>query len=439
MSADQPRRVRALILAESCNPDWVSVPLVGWSHYQALARIADVHLVTQVRNRPALERAGLVEGRDMTCIDSEAIARPVHRLAEALRGGAGRGWATVTATRVLSTPYFEWLLWRRFRADLENRRWDLVHQLTPLSPVVPALTAPRCAKIGVPFCWGPLNGGVPWPPGFDDVRRAEGDHLWTLRPLHRFVPGHRASREAASALLIASRATWEQVEPRWLAKCEYLPENAIDPARFNRVRYRKAGRPIRAAFVGRLVPYKGPDMLLDACEPLLRDGSLELLVVGDGPMGPWLKEQVGRRGLQHAVELAGWVEHQVVQDRLADCDLFAFPSIHEFGGGVVLEAMALGVVPIVVDYGGPAEFVTDRCGWRVPIGSREQIVAGFRATLRRACEDPQEIEARSVQALRRAREQFTWDAKARQTLAVWNWVLGRGPKPGFPMPAPDLS
>ena len=82
-----------LLLAEAANPDWVSVPLVGWSHARALCELVEGHLVTQVRNREAILRAGLEEGREFTAIDSERVAAPVHRLANALRGGAGRGRA----------------------------------------------------------------------------------------------------------------------------------------------------------------------------------------------------------------------------------------------------------------------------------------------------------------------------------------------------------
>jgi hypothetical protein len=166
-------RTKALLIAEMANPEWVSVPLVGWSLATAIARVTDAHIVTQIRNRDAFLRAGLIEGQDFTAIDSEKIARPVHRVSEVLRMGKGAGWTTVMAMQALSYPYFERAVWKTFRARLAAGEFDLVHRITPLSPTLPSSLAPRCKGIGVPFLLGPLNGGLPWPRGFDAERRRE--------------------------------------------------------------------------------------------------------------------------------------------------------------------------------------------------------------------------------------------------------------------------
>jgi glycosyltransferase involved in cell wall biosynthesis len=308
-----------------------------------------------------------------------------------------------------------------------------------MSPTVPSAIAAKVAAAGVPFVVGPLAGGVPWPRGFDDARRAENEYLSYVRAAHRLLPHYRATRREAAAIFVASRDAYGQVPRDLRRKCFYLPENAIDPARFTRRRTRRAQRPLRCVFLGRLVPYKGADMLLEAAAPLLREGAMTLAILGDGPQMPLLRQAVTREKVSDAVRLAGWVEHARVQDFLADCDLFTFPSIREFGGAVALEAMAVGLVPLVMDYGGLGELVTEKSGFLLPMGTRAQIVERLRATLTHLCAHPEEIDAKSPAALRRAHEQFTWPAKARQIVQVYDWVLGRRERPVFAMPTPDVD
>jgi glycosyltransferase involved in cell wall biosynthesis len=428
-------RPRVLLIAEAANPEWVSVPLVGWSHGRSLVELTGAHLVTQVRNRAAIERAGWVHGREFTTLDSEPVARPLWRFDEWLRRATGLGWTVSTALAAFPYYYFEHLVWRRFGPAIARREFDLVHRLTPLSPTTPSLLARRCRAAGVPFVWGPLNGGVAWPAEFASRRRAEGEWLSYVRDAHKLLPRYASTRRDAAAIVVGSRATWEQMAGHH-DRCVYIPENGIDPERFPAPGAPPPDGPLRVAFVGRLVPYKGADMLIEAAAPLVRAGKLLVDVIGDGPELGALRALVARENLGAGVALDGWVPHTSMHERLGRARVFAFPSVREFGGGVVLEAMALGLVPVVVDYAGPAELVTDDTGVRVPLGTREALVASFRHVLGQFAVQPERLAALGARARARVLTLFTWAAKARQMYEVYRWVTGERDRPDFGMPFP---
>ncbi len=426
-------RRRVLVIAEAANPEWVSVPLVGWSIAMALRKHHDVHVVTQTRNRGAFLRAGLEEGRDFTAIDSEAVARPVYKLSEVLRMGQGKGWTMVTALgSALSYPYFERKAWQAFGERIRAGHYDIVHRVTPLTPTANSSLAAKCRKVGVPFVLGPLNGGVPWPRGLDSERRREREWLSYVRVAYKLAPARRRMFGATSAVIAGSRHTAGEVPAGARSRTTLVPENGIDPARFNAVAAQDVSGPLRACFLGRLVPYKGPDMLIEAAEEHLRAGRLSIDVIGDGPMMPALRAMVEAKGLIGAVRLLGFVDYREVQQVLSRANLLTFPSIREFGGGVVLEAMAVGVVPVICDYAGPGELVTDDCGIKVPVGSRTEVIEGFRKALDDVIAAPEALPPLSRAAVARVAAHLTWDRKARQIGAVYDWVLN----PVGPIPEP---
>ena len=118
-----------------------------------------------------------------------------------------------------------------------------------------------------------------------------------------------------------------------------------------------------------------------------------------------------------------------MQNVLAACHLFAFPSIREFGGGVVLEAMALGVPPLIVDYAGPGELVAEGRGYTVPLGTRAEIIAGFASALDRLDRDRAALAATGQAGRDWVMAHATWAAKARQVRAIYDAVLRGAPLP----------
>ncbi|MBR0697777.1 glycosyltransferase family 4 protein [Bradyrhizobium lablabi] len=429
------RKLRVLVLAESANPEWTSVPLVGWNLANALSKVANVHVVTQIRNRDAFLRKGWIEGQDFTAIDNEKVVAPLHRIATRIRGGDNQGWTTVMAVMAFAYYSFEWQVWRRFRQQLIAHDFDLVHRVTPVSPTIQSLIASRLARIGVPFVVGPLNGGVPWPKGFRHRQHAEREFLSNIRRLYQLMPAYRSMRRSSSAIICGSTFTQDEI-PDWARqKSVFIPENGVDGELFCLSRSSSTSSVLQGAFVGRLVPYKGADLLIRAAEPFLKDGVLKLHIIGDGPQGEALRQMVNSLGLEQSVLFHGWVPHSKIQERLIACDFLGFPSIREFGGGVVVEAMAVGVTPIVADYGGPADLVNDETGIRVPFGDEESLVRGFRSAIANAIQNPQLLNRLGSAARARVLRTLTWEAKAQQMLRIYHSVMssdGDLPALGFP-------
>jgi glycosyltransferase involved in cell wall biosynthesis len=431
------RRLKVLLLAEGANPDQSSVALEAWSLARALRGHVDGHTAVMIRNQEAFERAGWKEGQEFTAIDAENVARPVDRFRQAVQKATGLGWTFTTALSIVPYFHFERLVWKRFGPAIQRKEFDIVHRLEPVSPTTPSPIATRCQAAGVPFVWGPINGGVPWPKEFRDRLRSEGEWLSYIREAHRLMPGYSSTRKAAGALIAGSTNVWEQLAP-YRDKCVYIPENAVDPERFAvEPAAPPSGGPLRVSFVGRLVPYKGADMLLEAAAPLIREGKVVVDIIGDGPQMPELKQQVAEAQIGKGVQLDGWIDHRLLAARLARSQVFGFPSVREFGGAVVLEAMALGVAPLICDYAGPAEHVTPQTGFKVPIGSRASVVESFRKLLAELAADPERARAVGQRARRRVFRHYTWDVKARQVLEVYQWALGQRGRPDFGMPLPD--
>jgi glycosyltransferase involved in cell wall biosynthesis len=165
------------------------------------------------------------------------------------------------------------------------------------------------------------------------------------------------------------------------------------------------------------------DILLEAAAEFLRNGQLELDIMGDGPQRGSLEMMVDRLCIRNRVRFHGWLTHIEVQDKLRTCDFMVLPSVREFGGGVVVESMALGVTPVVADYAGPSELVDDNTGIRVPFHDKRSLVDGMRGAIGNIVRSPKMLDRLGAAARQRVLEKLTWEAKANQIVAVYDAIL----------------
>jgi glycosyltransferase involved in cell wall biosynthesis len=425
------QRLRILLLARDANPDSVSLDLEAYSHGRALAQLHDVTLVAHSSNEPALRKTKApfhaIVGIRMPWLDriNDWSLRWIFR----------HNYHNRARTPFVYPFYiaFEWTAWRRLRKQLIAGEFDIVFRLLPANPVIPSPFPSFLRKYSIPFVIGPINGGLPWPRGFSQAAR-QRSWIDNLRSLYRFMPFSRSTYRRATAIIAGSSQTYAEFAA-YRDKLFFVPENGVNSTLcLEDLRRSEPGSKLELIFLGALVPFKACDLALRAAASLLRDGVAYLTVVGDGPERNRLEQLANSLGIRQSIAFCGMLSHAEAMQRLRSADVMLYPSVREFGGAVVVEALAAGAVPCVADFGGPGDTVHRDVGFKVPLTTESDVVAQLEKILTELAQNRQHLEHLRQKGMTYARECLTWEAKAGTVTEVLHWAVRQGPRPDFPPP-----
>ncbi|GAA1469148.1 glycosyltransferase family 4 protein [Nocardiopsis exhalans] len=183
--------------------------------------------------------------------------------------------------------------------------------------------------------------------------------------------------------------------------------------------------------LGRLVVQKRVSRVVDLARTLGDDHpGLRVHIIGRGPEGEHLADQVGRDGLQDRVDLHGFLSEEDKNSVLAGCHLHVTASEFEGWGLTVIEAARLGVPTVAYDVDGLRDSVRDgETGWLVREGETlEDVVSRALKEL----SDPRRAEE-VRRACRAWAAQFTWAASGARMTRLVAAELSLG----TPVPASD--
>ncbi len=172
-------------------------------------------------------------------------------------------------------------------------------------------------------------------------------------------------------------------------------------------------------FVGRLVPYKGVDVLLEA----FRHVPGTLLLVGEGPLRGRLEERAAALGVGERVVFAGSLTFSDLVASYHAADVFVLPSItpNEAFGLVQLEAHACGVPVVSTDLPTGVPFANSHgeTGLVVPPGDAVSLAAALGLLL-----EDEELRSRmGTRARERQAEEFSLEAMTNQVLSFYQELL----------------
>ena len=194
----------------------------------------------------------------------------------------------------------------------------------------------------------------------------------------------------------------------------------VDVDRFSPVEREPPVGRLRVGFVGRLIPHKGVDVLLDAVS---RDPRLSLEVVGAGSESAQLVELAAALGVSGRVVFRGHLGEEATPDVYRTFDVLAVPSVPMAGwieqfGRVVVEAQASGV-PVVASRSGALPDVVGEAGLVVEPGDPRKLSEALVAYL-----DEPGRWARDRAAGLEAASRCGWDRVAADQLELYRSAVG---------------
>jgi glycosyltransferase involved in cell wall biosynthesis len=167
---------------------------------------------------------------------------------------------------------------------------------------------------------------------------------WLLRDVRRADRVITLSRHVADRLRNRLKLPSSQVTALFHPLVDYGQRPKDQPPR----------RPLRVLFFGRVMPYKGLPLLVEAAEILRERGiPIALGVVGEGDLGS-LAPRLARLGAE--VENR-WVAHDEIPTILADYDVMALPYVEASQSGAASAALGFGMPMVATPVGGLKEQV----------------------------------------------------------------------------------
>ncbi len=420
------KSIKALLIIEQCNPDWSSVPLVGYRYYQELSKLVSITLVTHERNKSALQKYS--EHKNITYIPESNKIKKYYNLIESLTTRGKTNWPLFNTLNYPIYAEFDNQVYKRFKNLVQQGEYDIVHGLTPMMPRYPYKIIKACQN--TPFLLGPVNGGVPFPIGFQKVARQEFAYLNFLRTVGRYlIPNYPKTYQQASKILLGSTYTLNLIQDLFSlpdSQVKLFYENGITKDFLVSEDKTFSKDTLDLLFVGRLVPYKGADMLIEAVSKIKDSirNRIKLTIVGDGSERENLSKQVQKLKLNSIVEFSGWVNQEETKNYYQQADIFCFPSIREFGGAVVIEAMASGLPCIVINNGGIGEYVTDITGFKIEPISRQYVIDEFVKKIELLFNNNDLKKQMSSESVKRAKE-FVWENKAQKILEIYENLVAQ--------------
>lgn len=407
---------KILISAFCCAPNKGSDAEIGWQWGIGLEKGGyDVWVITRTFYKDAIEKE---IQRNHSCCRIHFIYYDMPLLLK-------------VTSKIKIRNYFYYYLWQwgayKFsKKKHDEQHFDIVHHVSWVSIRQPSFMG----KLGIPFIFGPVAGGEKAPSALRNgyaLRQKVVDKLRDIvNGMIKLDPLMLSTFKRASVIYATSKETQALIPSQYRGKSQVKLAIALNNVLQKKMRPRsisenKKDTEFKILYVGRFLGWKGMHLGLAALKKMIEvTPNARLTMVGKGPEEHNWKNLAHQLNIENHIDWIPWVEQSKLSDFYHTADIFLFPSLHDSGGLVVLEAMMNGLPVICLDIGGPGVIVNQKCGFSIDIHHKTQsdVIHQLAQQMVLLSQDPNLKRQLSYGAVSRANE-FQWKHLVKSVYKNW--------------------
>ena len=391
---------KILVSAYGCEPGRGSEAGVGWNWVLQMAREYDVYVIARANDAEKIEANipnDLRESLHFTYYDTNKLFLKIKKGAKRL--------------------YIYYALWqigiikviRRLKKEID---FDYAVHLTFGSLWMPTYLP----FFKIPFIWGPVGGADPVPkkliknlPLKDRIVQRFRYFLIKTSCLNPRVA--YPSRKAV-AILCRTKNNIEAIPKKYRHKAHVIIETGMKEEVFDNKKDDVSNDKVEIAVVGRLIPTKNVEAAIDAFNTVKEEyENVHMTIIGDGYLRQKLEKKTDEYGLNDSIKFLGEVPREKVLENLKKSDIYFLPSLHEGGSWSLMEAMAVGLPTVCLDWTGMGVIVDENSGLKVKPSTYEETCQGFAESLKRLVKDEHLRKQMGTNARERIRNDYSWESK----------------------------
>ena len=407
--------MKVLVNCYACSPYQGSEPGMGWNFVCHLSRMHELHIMTECKFQPDLERY----------FEAHAEERDFYRFYFIKR----TRWNLL---RKIWPPSYYWTYanWQRkalqCAKELEAKEhFDLVHQLN----MVGYRECGYLWKMGKPMVWGPMGNFniTPWRMlpvmgWYGAIYYASRNliNLWQMN----FSKRVRRAITSVDAIICAMQDDSIAVKRLFGKDSIVIPEVGLTNNNITEVKIlkRKDNEKLRICWSGLHVSLKALPLLLQA---ITKNGLMEkteLHILGAGPCFDKWKYKADKLGLNNIVWY-GQVNHSIALEVMKQSHVFAITSLSDATSTVLLEALSYGLPVVALNHLGFTNVITKQCGIKIDINKPKQVINDFAKAIDLLLTNEILRQQLAQGALVRAQD-FRWEKKAEIIDEIYRNISG---------------